>query len=150
MSKSRKRPVVGDVFVVQPFEGSYYFCKVIKTKLQTKNENHKNMNLIYIYNYESKNKEVPDDLDRYSFLLPPTVVNNQGWLKGYYETVQNLNVSDLEENTEFGFFDNYENRNTFYDINGEKIDYKPKYSSFYWLASYGAIGRGIHRVLKGE
>jgi len=150
MSKSWKRPVAGDIFVVQPFEGSYYFCKVIKTKLQTKNENHKRMNLIYIYNYVSKDKRVPENLDRYPFLLPPTVVNNQGWLKGFYETVQNKNVSDYEEKIEFGFFDNYDNRNSFYDINGEKIHYEPKYSSFDGLASYGAIGRGIHKVLNGE
>ncbi|MUT68351.1 immunity 26/phosphotriesterase HocA family protein [Paenibacillus sp. NEAU-GSW1] len=150
MKKSRKKPLEGDVFVIQPMENHYYFGKVIKTNIQGKNLNFQGMNLIFIYNILSHNKEIPRNIDEYELLFAPTVVNFQGWLKGYFETVGNQPISIKESNIDFGFFDDYETHDKLYNLEGERISHKPKYLDFVGLASYGYVGRQVHRVLYGK
>src|SRR5690606_22860027 len=108
MKKSRKPPVEGDVFVIQPKENNFYFGKVIKTKIESTNQAFTGMNLIYLYNCLSHAKEIPANLDEHELLFAPTVVNFQGWLKGYFETVGNQPVTDKESCVDYGFFDDYD------------------------------------------
>ncbi|MUT68329.1 immunity 26/phosphotriesterase HocA family protein [Paenibacillus sp. NEAU-GSW1] len=150
MQKSRKKPLEGDVFVIQPKENHYYFGKVIKTKIVSKNIMFSNMNLIFVYNCLSINKEIPSELDESELLLPPTVVNFQGWLQGYFETVENQPITKKESNMDFGFFDDFENQDKFYNLEGDRMLYKPRYTRFHGLASYGYVGREVHRVLYGK
>lgn len=150
MKKSRKKPVVGDVFVIQPKENHYYFGKVIETNIQGKNLNFQGMNLIYMYNCLSHDKEIPDNLDECEFLFSPTVVNFQGWLKGYFETVGNQSVTVKELNVDYGFFDDFETQDKFYNLEGERTSHKPKFLDFVGLSSYGYVGRQAHRVLFGK
>lgn len=46
---SRKKPKTGDVFLVQPIKGVYYYGKVISEKSNSKYELIKDFPLIYIY-----------------------------------------------------------------------------------------------------
>lgn len=46
---SRKKPKTGDVFLVQPINGVYYYGKVISEKSNSKYELIKDFPLIYIY-----------------------------------------------------------------------------------------------------
>ncbi|WP_127494056.1 hypothetical protein [Paenibacillus glycanilyticus] len=59
-------------------------------------------------------------------------------------------VTAFEKSIDYGFFDDYENKDRFYDINGDLLFVEPQYSSFVGLASYGAIGRRLHIVINGE
>ncbi|MEK3885840.1 immunity 26/phosphotriesterase HocA family protein [Paenibacillus sp. PL2-23] len=121
MKKSRKQPVEGDVFVIQPKKNHYYFGKVIRTNIQGKNLNFQGMNLIYVYNCFSQEKKIPANLEACEMLFPPTVVNFQGWLKGYFETVGNQPVTIKELNVDYGFFDDFETQDKFYNLEGERI-----------------------------
>ena len=150
MKKSRKRPIAGDVFVIQPKEGDYYFGKVIQTNIQGKNRNFQGMNLIYMYNCYSQAKEIPANLDEHEFLFAPTVMNFQGWLQGYFETIGNQPVTVREANVDYGFFDDFETQDKFYNLEGERIQHKPKYCRFDGLASYGYVGRQAHKILYGK
>ncbi|WP_055106617.1 immunity 26/phosphotriesterase HocA family protein [Paenibacillus ihumii] len=150
MKKSRKKPQEGDIFVIQPKENHYYFGKVIKTNIQGKNLNFEGMNLIFMYNCLSHNKEIPRNLDEFEFLFAPTVVNFQGWLKGYFETVGNQPLTVKELNVDYGFYDDPERQDRFYNLEGERILHKPKYLDFVGLASYGYVGRQAYRVLYGK
>jgi len=150
MNKSRKRPVVGHVFVIQPQENHFYFGKVIQTNIQSKNLNFESMNLIYMYNCLSHTKEIPANLDEHEFLFAPTVVNFQGWLKGYFETVGKQPVTPKEASIDYGFFDDYETQDKFYNLAGERIQHKPAYTRFDGLASYGYVGRQAHKILYGK
>ena len=84
MKKSRKRPCVGDVFVLQPSEGKYYFGKVIQTDLESRDSFIRGMNLIYIYDFCTNEKELVNDFDGNGLLISLMVVNHQPWLKGYF------------------------------------------------------------------
>lgn len=111
MEPSRKRPNPGDVFVVQPKEGLYCYGKVIrKFELSVNN-----------------------------LLIPPQAVNNQGWLKGYYQTIGNLDVTEsVYWHTSFS---------KMYDEEGNEIDREPQVLALYAVSSYGSMGYKIDKAL---
>jgi len=156
MTKSKKRPQDGDVFVIQPEEHTYYFGKVIIGNIQSKNIDYQGMVLVYIYEGSSTTKEIPSRLSERELLLPPKVVNQQGWSKGYFETVGNIAVTEQEKNIDFGFFSSNEpfssyheipeQLKVYYDVYGEVLLNVPKHVSFNGLVSYGYIGREIRKI----
>ncbi|MFE5321501.1 Imm26 family immunity protein [Paenibacillus sp. NPDC056579] len=81
MKSSRKRPTSGDTFVIQPMEGRYFFGRVVLTNIESKHPFFKGWNLLYIYNKSSIKKEVPPDLTQSELIIPPVIINNQGWAK---------------------------------------------------------------------
>lgn len=150
MDKSTSQPAAGDIFVVQPKHNYYYFAKVIQTDIQGLNLNFKGMNLIYLYNCHGTSKEVPAQLDQYKLLLAPTVVNISGWKNGFFKTVGHQAVTKAEASLDFGFFDNFDKKDVFYNLEGEQLEHIPRYSDFNGLSSYRTIGREMHRVLYGK
>ena len=147
MKKSRKKPCTGDIFVVQPFPDKYYYGKVIQTDLQSTDSFINGMFLIYIYDYCSTDKKIENNLDKNKLLIAPMIVNKQPWLKGYFETIGNVAVTDDEKNIDFGFW--HILKKEFLDINGHSLDSEPQYHSIFGLGSYGAIAKEIYKVLDG-
>lgn len=145
MKKTLKNPQEGDVFALQPQKNIFYFGKVIQTNLKSTDSFIKGMTLIYIYDYFCSEKVVPYDLDDEELLIAPMVVNNQPWIRGYFETVNNVPVSEREKNLEFGFWDVLTKE--YLDIHGMKIRKKPKYCSIYGLGSYGIVGKEVQKAI---
>ena len=75
------------------------------------------------------------------------IVNKQPWLKGYFETIGNVAVTDDEKNIDFGFW--HILKKEYLDINGHSLDSEPQYHSIFGLGSYGAIAKEIYKVLDG-
>lgn len=150
MNKSTKPLHSGDVFVAQPKRGHYYVGKVIQTNINSRNLNFVGKNLVYMYNYSQSDKQLPEQLDLSKLLLPPTVVSESGWTNGFFETIGHLPVTLLEQNIDFGFFDNYEQRNKYYNLQGERLTHVPRYADFNGLSSYRSIGREMHKLLYGK
>lgn len=133
---------------MQPMKGMFYFGKVIQMNLKSTDSFINGMTLIYIYKYCSINKELPLELEKEEFLIAPTIVNNQPWIKGYFETIGNVQVSESERNVEFAFWDVL--KEEYVDINGQTITQKPRYWSIYGLGSYGVIGKEIQKAILGK
>ena len=74
------------------------------------------------------------------------VVNTQLWIKGFAETVSNIEVSDKEKNIEYGFWD--VGRKIYVNLNGDKIYNIPQLVSPFGLGSYGVVGKEIQRIIK--
>ena len=145
MKKSSKKPQEGDVFVLQPLIGKFYFGKVIQTDLKSIDSFINGMTLIYIYNYCSIEKEIPLELEKEEFLIAPIIVNNQPWLKGYFETIGNKQVLENEKTVDFAFWDTL--KKEYVDINGQVIKNKPQYWSIYGLGSYGVVGKEVRKAI---
>ena len=148
MKKSRKKPKEGDVFVLQPIEGVFYFGKVIQTNVESIDSFVNAMTLIYVYQYSSISKEMPDVLEDEELLIPPVVVNYRPWTMGYFETIGNVGVSESERNVDFAFWDVL--REKYVDITtGQAIvlKHEPKYRSIFGLGSYGVVGKEVHKAL---
>ncbi|MFG6339206.1 MAG: hypothetical protein K1W31_12455 [Lachnospiraceae bacterium] len=79
-------------------------------------------------------------------MIAPIIVNNQPWIKGYFEFVENISVSERERNLEFGFWDVL--RQEYVDIQGKKIREKPKYCGIYGLGSYGIVGEEVREAIQ--
>lgn len=154
MQKTRKRPKIGDVFVVQPLRDRYYFGKVLETNIQGTNVMFEGMVLICLYDHVSEDRMLPESLDAYPLRISPTVVNYQGWLKGYFETVGNIPLSEREKNLDYGFYEREDpvelieeeipKRTTYIDLHGNPLNRVPQYSSSTGLYSYGFVGRVLH------
>ncbi|MBS3120747.1 hypothetical protein J4420_03450 [Candidatus Woesearchaeota archaeon] len=145
-SKSRKKPRIGDVFVLSFPGGMYCFGRVIQNNaIMCKAPI---FNLVYIYKYIKKDKnDVPQDLGVQNLLLPPIVTNNQGWLRGYFETIKTVDIHEGEvlpihcfENDDFSpakYFDEDEKElNTKYTICGS-----------YGLASFWYVYKQVSKKL---
>ena len=146
MQASKKNPNEGDVFIVQPKKGIYFYGKVIKTNIQSINPFFNKMNLIYLYKESSQEVKMLDYMNSNQLLIPPVVVNNQGWLKGYFMTIGNIAVTDEEYSVDFGFWSTV--RNKYFDLSGNELKKEPKYHSIFGLGSYGVVGRDIQKVLQ--
>lgn len=151
IKRSRKKPKTGDVFVVQPVKGMYYYGKVI-------NESHKcnygissNWPLLYFYKEHSTTIKMPEQLS--TILLAPVITNYTPWSMGYFYTIGKIPVTDEEKNLDCGFVDypllDNEQKQPFYrNIQGEEIQHKPLYTTRFGLSSYRGINYDICKTLK--
>ena len=146
--KSLKSPQKGDVFILQPQKNVFYFGKVIQTDLESADSFIKGMTLIYIYDSACSEKVIPQHFDECELLIAPIIVNNQPWIKGYFETLDNISVSERERDLEFGFWDLLTQK--YVDIHGKKIGKKPKYCSIYGLGSYGIVGEEVQKAIESK
>ena len=146
MKKSSDDPQEGDVFALQPQKNIFYFGKVIHTNLKSTDSFIRGMTLIFVYDCLCNEKVVPYDLEDKELLIAPMVVNNQPWIRGYFETVDNVPVSEREKKIKFGFWDVLTQK--YVDIHGMKIKKKPKYCSIYGLGSYGIVGKEVQEAIK--
>ncbi len=115
---SRKMPKAGDVFRMHLINGKYLFGRVIST--EACHGDVPKLLLLYVYNYLSDDGHAPELLRKEDMLLPPKITNRQGWLKGYFETVQqrSLEAEEIFErhcfeskmfNGSSRYFDEYDN-----------------------------------------
>ena len=148
MQKSLKKPCVGDVFVLQPVYGIFYFGKVIQSDLYSDDSFIRGMFLVYIYDYSSTKKEIVTDFENSKFLIAPMIINKQPWLKGYFETIGNTPVTDQEKNVDYGFWDVMKKH--YVDIKGNVLDNPPKYNSIYGLGSYGILTKEVFKALEND
>lgn len=136
MCRSRKKPKAGDVFVVQPEKDIFYFGKVIQTDIVSSDSFINGMSLIYIYNRRSSQKIMSLGIETEELLIPPIVVNNQPWVKGYFETIGFKPVTVSEEQIDYGFWHVLLSR-------------VPKYASIFGLGSYGIVGKEVQKAING-
>lgn len=147
---SRKKPKTGDVFLVQPIKGVYYYGKVISEKSNSKYELIKDFPLIYIYNQTTTNFELPNFLS--NILIAPLITNYSPWTRGYFYTIGNIPVTDEEKNLDCGFKDfpitDFNNECPFFrNIHGKRIDYKPQFNTSFGLCSYKGVNFEICKIL---
>lgn len=148
MEPSRKRPKEGDVFLTQPFLGTYYYGKVIQTRIKSEDSCVNGMNLIFLYNRLADGRTVPDDLGEEDFLIPPVIINKLPWSRGYFETIGNAAVTESERNRSYGFW-RFQTK-TFVDVTGAPLAEKPLCWSDHGLASYAVVGERIQAALKAK
>jgi len=145
LQPTRKKPNEGDVFIIQPKEDVFFFGVVVKAKMALKDPIMNGGHLIFIFNYPSRKKEIPENLFSYDLLIAPQIVNNQGWLKGYFETLGTISISkkDIEKN--YGFWDIVTKQ--YVDELGKPLPSIPKMFADYGLGSYGSVSGVIKEIL---
>lgn len=147
---SRKRVKEGDLFVMSLDDDAFLFGRVMRTPVAwaAGYKPEATFCTIYLYATVAKSKDdIPDDLSTDNLLLPPMITNHQGWLKGYFETIDNRPIKAGERLDVHCFYTrrligtSTKPTVTYYNDLGEEIK-KPKSTPLggdYGLDSYASI-----------
>ncbi len=139
LKKSRKKPQPGDIFVFKMPKFDYVFGRVIKTNL---GGGVPGGNLIYIYKAFSKDKKNIPLLDKNNLLIPPIIINSQGWLQGYFETVISKPLVKEDILSQHCFKDVAKRETTYVDEDRRELKYP--------VEPCGIYGGGNHRTIDDE
>lgn len=85
LTQKRRFAKPGDIFRLSPAKGVILWGRVVK---QGEFFGHGGkMSLVYIYDKISRDRPPDSDLRPHRLIIGPTVVNNLGWVRGYWEIV---------------------------------------------------------------
>jgi hypothetical protein len=90
----RQRAKVGDIFRLSPCKGIFLWGRLIKrAKFFGVGSD---FNLVYIYDAISETRPSLDVLSPRKLIIGPSVVNNLGWTRGYWEIVASCPITPAE------------------------------------------------------
>jgi len=90
----RQRAKVGDIFRLSPSKGIFLWGRLIKrAKFFGLTSD---FNLVYIYDAMSETRPSIDVLSPKKLIIGPSVVNNLGWTRGYWEIVASVPITPAE------------------------------------------------------
>ncbi|MBA2853958.1 hypothetical protein HNP89_001936 [Methanococcus maripaludis] len=147
IKRSRKKPVVGDIFVIQPRKSVYFYGKVIEVNDHFRTFDAE-LYVILIYKDKSSKLEMTDNLSPDNILVPPMIVNRKGWTSGYFYTVENTELTEEEKNLDYGFKYIITDCFMFHKATGEKLDHEPLILGTYGIGSYGTVAYEVTKALE--
>ena len=80
-------------------------------------------------------------------LIPPAIVGDAYWKKGYFHTIANIPLTEEEKNLDFGFYKLHFKGNFFCKETGELLDKEPKLLGMHGITTISGIGWDIEREL---
>ena len=153
IKKTRPNIETGDVFLLSPREGVYFYGKVLKSKIKTINNDTfvEGKQTILIFKCKTQTPTMDNFYPYYSdLLIEPSIVDKSYWTKGYFYTIGNVPLSDMELNLDYGFYksgipgirDGW-----FCTEEGEKLKEEPKLMGIYGVATITGIAAGVETEL---
>jgi hypothetical protein len=143
LKRSKQKPQPGDIFVLKMKEREdYVFGRVISVTAKIRSM--VGCILIYIYNSFSKSKDEIPVLDKENLLIPPRLINQLPWIKGYFEIVDSKPLMDKDVLKQHCFAEFTER---FYDEQNNQLKERIEPCGEYGLDSYRTIDDDISRVL---
>ena len=143
LTKSRKRPKPGDIFVFQMPDGLFRYGRVIRTDAVI--GGFPNCTLIYIYSATSATKLPVPKLTKEQLLVPPIGTNRQPWLRGYFETIE-CRPFDHDDVLKTHCFESPTFKK-YFDDQGRTLDDRCEPCGTYALDSYRTIDDAVSRAL---
>lgn len=117
LKKSRRTPEVGDIFVLKPAGGKFfYYGRVISTDANPLGVG--GAFLIYIYRCHAADKLPVPDLSSGQLLVPPMMTNKLPWSKGYFEFAESRPLTSADKLPRHVFRDT---RGWFFDESGNRL-----------------------------
>ncbi|WP_349408980.1 immunity 26/phosphotriesterase HocA family protein [Pseudalkalibacillus sp. SCS-8] len=149
MKPSRKKLKDGNIFVLQPKKGLYMFGKVIRANLNMENDIGMNGGtIVHIYKGVYSNyKEIPY-LSSENLLLPPQIIINNGWTRGFFMNVGNSEVTNKDIPESYGFYHDFWNKS--YDIEGNELEEKPKVCGSLSISNYMVIQAMLNKLYEDD
>jgi hypothetical protein len=110
LTKTRRDPEVGEIFVMRPPDAQYLYGRVISRDANPLGVG--GAVLVYIYRVRSSDKTPVPELLRGQLLVPPMMTNKQPWTKGYFEHIENRPLAPVDRLAQHCFKDS---RGWFFD-----------------------------------
>ncbi len=148
----RKKPTleIGDVFVLSPVEGIYFYGKVLETNINSLNKDGfvHGKNVVFIFNCRSKAATLDAYKPDYSnLLIRPAIVDISYWRRGYFYNVGNVPLTDEEKTLDYGFLNLGVWSNWFCKANGEVLKKEPKILGVYGITTITGIANEVQREI---
>lgn len=125
IKRSYIMPDKGDIFILQPREGLYFYGLVINAHI--KNEYGDAMIIIAIFKTKTCEMSVDSfSVDYSKLMLFPIMVSRHYWTSGYFYKVGH--TEELGDIPSYGFYDYYRIHH-FWDEYGKEITEQPEYLS---------------------
>lgn len=144
IKRKRKRPQEGDVFVLSPRENVYFYGKVLKSNIETVDNDSfiEGNNVIAIFNCKTQDISLDNYKPNYDdLLIRIAIIDHTYWTRGYFYTIANIPLNDYEKNLDYGFFSISFGR--FFKETGERMNYEPKIFGMYGITTIIGIAREI-------
>jgi hypothetical protein len=143
LRKTRRRPDVGDVFVMQPPDGAFLFGRVIDTSAEIGPM--KSCILIYVYRTRAQEKAAPAELLPDDLLVPPMITNGRPWTMGYFEPIENRALRAVDSFPQHCFADPL--RGWYFDERGRRLPAPIEPVGTWGLHSFRTIDDAISTAL---
>ncbi|MBF0787317.1 MULTISPECIES: immunity 26/phosphotriesterase HocA family protein [unclassified Streptococcus] len=150
IKKSKLEPKEGDVFLVSPRSGIYFYGKVIVSKIVRKVPDTfvEGKHVIFIFKCRTNEKTIDNYYPDYNnLLIPPSIVSQDYWKKGYFYTISNIPLTEEEMNLDFGFYKIHLKNNFFCKETGEVLDREPALLGMHGITTITGIASDIEREL---
>ena len=125
VKKTKEKPQKGDVFVIEPIKGEYYYGIVLEANILSTKKWINNTNIIVIFNVKTRELDMKNyNPDFRNLIVRLSCVDNSYWEKGYFYKVG----EDHATNLKYGFFEFNKDCNGgyFIDYNGNYLQYIPE------------------------
>ena len=141
----------GDIFVLSPVKGVYFYGKVFEANIQhiEKSSWYNGCNVVFVFACKSQEKDLLNyNADPKSILIGPKIISLDYWAKGLFETIGNIPLTEEEKQLDYGFFcmEPLDRWGFFQKANGEKLDYEPTLFSGYGINTL----TGMYMSMKTE
>ncbi|MCR5737710.1 MAG: hypothetical protein K6G64_08685 [Eubacterium sp.] len=135
-------PEIGDVFRIAPKKDISLYGVVINNHVD--NINGKDLIVIVIFNSQSSiNNREQMDIMKEALLLPPQIVGQEYWTKGYFSNIDK--IKNVECKLQYGFYSIGKKKNC--DEYGKEINYKPELFDTFGVATISGIAKRINQEL---
>lgn len=148
IKKVKNKPNEGDVFLVSPRKGIYYYGRVLKTDIKhIKNDIFiHGKNVVFIFKSKTKTLDISNYSQNYEELLTgPEIVDITYWTKGYFYTIANIPIDDYEKELDYGFYSI--GKGKFFKEDGYELMHQPLILGTYGIATITGIARNIEKEL---
>lgn len=150
IEKTRK-PVIntGDVFLLSPRDNVYFYGKVLKTNINTINNDGfvHGKQTVFIHKCKTYKKTIDNYNPNYGdLLIPPIIVDISYWKKGFFFTIGNIPLNETEKTLKYGFYklgipgirDGW-----FCTEEGKKLDSQPPILGMYGIVTITGVAAEI-------
>lgn len=139
IKRKRVYPQKGDVFLLNPKGDIYFWGVVINNHIN--NINGEDLLLVLIFNErtsldEEKNFVVNVD----NLLIKPSIVGKGYWTRGYFYTIDNIDLQGLE--IDYGFYDIIDAK--YYDEYENEMDHVPKLLGVFGVSTISGIAYNVN------
>lgn len=148
--KSKNSPCEGDVFLVSPRPGIYFYGKVLVASIvRTVPDSFVEGNhVVFIFKSHTKEKTLDNYKPNYDdLLIPPAIVSQHYWTKGYFYWIANLPLTEVERQLDFGFYKIHFKGNFFCKETGEVLEKEPDLLGMHGITTLTGIASEIEREL---
>ncbi|HPT61121.1 MAG TPA: immunity 26/phosphotriesterase HocA family protein [Bacillota bacterium] len=146
IKRKRTKPQEGDIFVVCPREGLYFYGRVLKADIKhiRQSETFEGKHVIVVFKTKTRNLDLSDYSPDYEdLLIEPSIVDGGYWRCGWFYTIANVSLDDYEKALDYGFYDVIHGK--FCTAEGNELDHEPKHFTDYMLSSFSMVARYIER-----